>query len=132
MPTQERHGTDDREDLEDRRKPSIQLDKEPAIVIPEPDPALHLTSQNDQLMSENRILRVKPAFRLEWQGQNRKDEKQQPDHPASLPDSVTSPTQIRFSVHTDVSTNFWSGRTPVGRRSSSNVRASQRADAGNH
>ena len=26
--------------LEDRRKPSIQLDKEPAIVVREPDPAL--------------------------------------------------------------------------------------------
>jgi hypothetical protein len=32
------------------------LDKEPAIVVCEPDPALHLTPQNDQLMSERRVL----------------------------------------------------------------------------
>ena len=39
MPTHERLGTDDREDLQDRRKPSIQLDKEPAIVVRKPGPA---------------------------------------------------------------------------------------------
>ena len=49
MPTHQRLGTDDREDLQDRRKPSIQLDKEPAIVVREPDPAARLTPQNDQL-----------------------------------------------------------------------------------
>jgi len=37
-----------REDLQHRRKPSIQLDKEPATVIREPGPAAHLTPQNDQ------------------------------------------------------------------------------------
>ena len=37
MPT--RLGTDDREDLQDRRKPSIQQDKEPAIVVRKPGPA---------------------------------------------------------------------------------------------
>ena len=52
MPTHERLWTDDREDLQDRRKPSIQLDKEPAIVFRKPSPAAHLTPQNDQLMSE--------------------------------------------------------------------------------
>jgi hypothetical protein len=60
MPTHKSLGTDDREDLQDRRKPSIQLDQEPAIVVREPDAALHLTSQNDQLMSERRILCFKP------------------------------------------------------------------------
>src|SRR5262249_16422852 len=33
MPTDERLGTDDRDDLQDRRKPSIQLDKEQAIAV---------------------------------------------------------------------------------------------------
>ena len=42
MPTHERLGTDDREDLQDRRKPSIQLDKEPAIVVRKPRPTLTL------------------------------------------------------------------------------------------
>ena len=33
MPTHQRLGTDDREDLQDRREPSVQLDKKPAIVV---------------------------------------------------------------------------------------------------
>ncbi|HEY8853026.1 MAG TPA: hypothetical protein VIM36_12645, partial [Gemmatimonadaceae bacterium] len=60
---------DDGEDLQDRRKPSIQLDKEPAIVVRKPGPAAHLTSQNDQLMSECHVLCFKPALRLEWRGE---------------------------------------------------------------
>src|SRR5258708_39141417 len=38
------------------------------VVICEPSPALQPTPQDDQLMSENRILRLKPALRLEWRG----------------------------------------------------------------
>ena len=60
MPMHDRLWTDDREGLQDRRKPSIQQDKETAIVVREQNPALHLTSQNDQLMSERRILSFKP------------------------------------------------------------------------
>ncbi|MGC1956706.1 MAG: hypothetical protein WA683_03490, partial [Pseudolabrys sp.] len=66
MPTDQRVWTDDRDDLQDRRKPSIQLDKEHAIAVREPDSAAHLTPQNDQLMSECRILCLKPALPLEW------------------------------------------------------------------
>src|SRR5687767_12188622 len=33
MPTHEGLGPNDRENIQDRRKPSIQLDKEPAIVV---------------------------------------------------------------------------------------------------
>jgi hypothetical protein len=65
MPTHGRLGTDDREDLQDRRKSSTELDKEPAIVVPEPDSAVHLTPQNAQLMTERRVLCFKPALRLE-------------------------------------------------------------------
>ena len=65
MPTHERLGTDNREDLQERRKPAIQLDKEPAVVVCEPGPALHLTPQNDQLMSERYVLGFKPALRFE-------------------------------------------------------------------
>ena len=36
VPTHERLGTNDREDLQDKRKPAIHLDKEPAIVVREP------------------------------------------------------------------------------------------------
>ena len=44
-------------------------DKEPAVVVREPNAAVHLTLQNDQLMSERRILCFKPALRLKWRGQ---------------------------------------------------------------
>ena len=64
MPTHQRLGTDDREDLQGRRKPSTQLDKEPAIAVREPDPAAHFTPQNDQLISECRILRLKRLLAL--------------------------------------------------------------------
>jgi hypothetical protein len=38
---------------------------------------LHLAPQDDQLMSERRILGFKPAFRLEWCSQSGQDETQQ-------------------------------------------------------
>src|SRR5262245_31029017 len=47
MPAQDGLGSDDRENIQDRREPSIQLDKEPAIAVREPDPPLHLTLQDD-------------------------------------------------------------------------------------
>jgi hypothetical protein len=37
VPTHECLGPDDCENLQDRRKPAIQLDKEPAIMVREPD-----------------------------------------------------------------------------------------------
>jgi hypothetical protein len=46
------------------------LDQEPAIVACEPNPALHVTPQNEQLMSERCILCLKLALRLEWRGQD--------------------------------------------------------------
>jgi hypothetical protein len=51
-------------------------------------------------MSEHRILRLKPALRLERRRQDGQNETEQPDHSASLVDSITSSTRIRFSVHT--------------------------------
>jgi hypothetical protein len=57
--------------------PFEQLDQEPAIVVREPDPALHLTPQNNQLMSEYRIPYFKPAPRLEWRGQDGQGEAEQ-------------------------------------------------------
>src|SRR5258708_3036070 len=51
-------------------------------------------------MSKHRVLSFKPQLRLEWRGQDGQNEKEQPDHSASLSDSITASTQIRFSVHT--------------------------------
>src|SRR6266404_2990516 len=47
---------DDRDGLQDRRKPSIQLDQEQAIAVREVDTITHLPLQQNQLMSERRIL----------------------------------------------------------------------------
>jgi hypothetical protein len=50
-------------------------------------------------MSKHRVLSFKPQLRLEWRGQDGENETEQPDHSASLGDSITSSTRIRFSVH---------------------------------
>src|ERR1700688_4538410 len=49
-------------------------------------------------MSKHRVLSFKPQLRLEWRGQDGQNETEQPDHSASLGDSITSSTQIKFSV----------------------------------
>jgi hypothetical protein len=58
------------------------------------------TLQDNQPMSKHRVLSFKPQLRLEWRGQDGQNETKQPDHSASLGDSITSSTRIRFSVHT--------------------------------
>jgi hypothetical protein len=52
----------DRDDPQNRREPSIQLDKKPAVVVRQPGSASRFTPQNYQLMSERRILGFKPAL----------------------------------------------------------------------
>src|SRR6202035_3742248 len=99
-PTHECLGPDDCENLQDRRKPAIQLDKEPAIMVREPDATMQPAPQDNQLMSKHCVLSLKPHLRLEWRGQDGQDETEQSDHSASLGDSITSSTRIRFSVHT--------------------------------
>ena len=88
MPAHQRLGTEDRDDLQDRRKPTIELDEKPAIVVRKLGPPSHLASQNYQLMSERRILCLKSALRLEWQRQHGQNEADQRDHRANLPDSI--------------------------------------------
>ena len=72
----ERLGTDDGENLEDRRKPTVKQDKEPAIIVCKSDAALEPAPQNDQLMPKHRVLSLKPYLRLEWSGQDGQDEAQ--------------------------------------------------------
>src|SRR5438552_5279123 len=52
-------------------------------------------------MSKHRVLSFKPQLRLEWRGQDGQNETEQPNHSASLGDSITSSTRMRFSVHTE-------------------------------
>src|SRR5450631_503714 len=53
-------------------------------------------------MSKHRVLSLKPQLRLERQGQDGQNEMKQSDHSASLGDSITLSTRIRFSVHTGI------------------------------
>src|SRR6202171_3124767 len=69
-------------------------------LVREPDATMHPTPQDNQLMSKHRVLSFKPQLRLERRGQDGQSETEQPDHSASLGDSITSSTQMRFSVHT--------------------------------
>src|ERR1700738_3811717 len=88
-------------------EPGIQLDKEPSIMVREPDATMQPTPQDNQLMSKHRVLSFKPQLRLEWRGQDGQNETGQPDHSASLVDSITSSTRIRFSVHTGPPSQGW-------------------------
>jgi hypothetical protein len=100
VPTHERLGPDDRENLQDFWKPTIQLHQEQTIVVREPDATLQPAPQDNQLMSKHRVLSFKPQLRLEWRGQDGENETEQPDHSANLGDSITASTRMRFSVHT--------------------------------
>src|SRR5258705_5908281 len=101
-------------DVVERRR-LIQLDKEPAIIVREPDATMQPTLQDNQLMSKHRVLSLKPQLRLEWRGQDGQNETEQPDHSASLCDSITSSTRIRFLVHTTKSGNVPAAGTSVRR-----------------
>src|SRR5258707_3535075 len=72
-------------------------------MVRQPDATMKPAPQDHQLMSKHRVLSFKPQLRLERRGQDGQNETEQPDHSASLGDSITSSTRIRFSVHTGVS-----------------------------
>src|SRR5258708_1460342 len=69
-------------------------------MVREPDATMQPTLQDNQLLSKHRVLSFKPQLRLERRGQDGQNETKQPDHSASLGDSITSSTRIRFSVRT--------------------------------
>src|SRR6266849_1594999 len=100
VPPHERLRPDDCENPQDCWKSAIQLDKEPAITVREPDATMQPAPQDIQLMSKHRVLSLEPQLRLEWRGQDGQSETEQPDHSASLGDSITSSTRMRFSAHT--------------------------------
>src|SRR6516164_1521399 len=60
VPTRERLGPDDCENLQDCWKPAIQLDKEPAIMVREPNATTRPAPQDNQLISKHRVLGFKP------------------------------------------------------------------------
>src|SRR6202795_3920975 len=74
-------------------------------MVREPDATMQPTPQDNQLMSKHRVLSLKPQLRLEWRGQDGQKETDQNNHSASLSDSITASTRIRFSVHTAICTH---------------------------
>jgi hypothetical protein len=70
------------------------------LDIREPDATTQPAPQDHQLMSKHRVFSFKPQLRLERRGQDGQNETEQPDHFASLGNSITSSTRIRSSVHT--------------------------------
>src|ERR1700733_11308034 len=52
VPTHERLGLDDCENLQDRREPAIQLDQEPAIMVRKPDASRQPTPQNIKMLRQ--------------------------------------------------------------------------------
>src|SRR5215475_3436273 len=91
-------------------------------MVREPDAATRPTPQDNQLMSKHRVLSFKPCLRLEWRGQDGQSEAEQPDHPASLGDSITaSHSDGVFGTHNGVGTqnrtlsrlDGWPMRPPV-------------------
>ena len=86
MPTHQRLRTDDGEDVQDRREPSVGKNQRSVFVrLARP---LTLRRKNNLLMSEGRILRLKPALRLEWRSQDDQNKADQRDHYANLTDSL--------------------------------------------
>jgi hypothetical protein len=79
VPTQEGLRPDDGDRIQDRRKPPIQLDQEPAIAVRELDATSHPPPQHGKLMSERGVFRLKSAFRLEWRGEQSQQEIEQRD-----------------------------------------------------
>src|SRR6266487_1095489 len=80
MPADEGLRSDDRDGIQDRWEPSIQLDQEQAIAVGELDATAHPPLQHNQLMSERRVLCLKSALRLERRGEQGQEEAEQRDH----------------------------------------------------
>jgi hypothetical protein len=74
-------------------------------MVGEPDATMQPAPQDNQLMSKHRVLSLQPYLRLEWRGQDGQNETEQPDHSASLGDSITSSTRISFRYTQD--TSLW-------------------------
>src|SRR5208282_4514047 len=100
MPTHQRLRTDDGEDVQDRREPSAELDEKPTVGVRQPRPTLRLAPQNNQLLPECCILRLKSPLRLKWRSQDAQRKEDQRYHAARIADSLTPPTRMGFSAHT--------------------------------
>jgi hypothetical protein len=65
-------------------------------MVRQPDATMQPALQDNQLMSKHRVLSFKPHLRPEWRGQDGQSETEQPDHSASLGDSIAPSRRIGF------------------------------------
>src|SRR6266508_4656500 len=99
MPAAEGLRSHDRDGLQDRRKPAIQLNEKQAVAIGEPDAGARSALQHNQLISKDRVLSPKPAPGLEDRGERGQAETYQCDHRTlTVGHSVTQSIRMRFSV----------------------------------
>jgi hypothetical protein len=61
----------------------MQLDKEPTIMVREPHATMQPPLEDRKLVSQHRVLSVKPQPRLDRRGQDGQRCKEKPDHPDS-------------------------------------------------
>jgi hypothetical protein len=60
------------------------------------DAATQVAPQDNQLVSERSILRLKPDLRLEQRGQDGQDKPDEPDHRGNLADSSLNKPELGF------------------------------------
>src|SRR5512133_549029 len=97
MPTNQRLGPNDVNDLENGREPAIQLDEEKAVAIGQPNPAPALPLQHDQLLPQRRDLSLEPRLRLNGETKMARTNRRSPITRSAY--AIRSPTQrMRFSV----------------------------------
>jgi SAM-dependent methyltransferase len=82
-------------------------------MVREPDATMQPTPQQSTDV-EARVLNFLPQLRLEWRGQDGQNQTEQPEHSASFGYSITSLTQIRFSVHTPRSNHASADKITTG------------------
>ena len=100
MPTHERLGPDDRENLQGCWKPAIQLDKGPAITVREPNATTRPAPQNNQLTSQRRILGFKSQLDLNGEAKTARAKQNNPIIAPAWAIPTRLHTRMRFSVHT--------------------------------
>src|SRR6476659_1404128 len=96
MPTNQRLRANDLNSLQYRRKPAVQLDEKQPVAVRQPNSSPALALQHDHLLPERRILRLKPRVRSERRHQDGQNEPEEPDHPISIPDSLSRSTRRGF------------------------------------
>ncbi|MGA8155419.1 MAG: hypothetical protein WB822_04225 [Rhodoplanes sp.] len=92
MPAYQRLGPYNQHCREDRREPAIELDKEQAVAVVEPDATPHSSVQHNQLLPKGGIFGFKSDLGLDECRQQVEGQKDQCDHDPKR-DVIPSPVQ---------------------------------------